>query len=78
MTTETVNMEINSKNKDIYELIKYIIEKVDYVNNNDIKISKEILTYKLLLELNTKYDIYKKNKKTKKHILKENICFKTY
>ena len=74
MSTENVNMEINSKNKDIYELIKYIIEKVDYVNSNDIKITKDVLSYKLLLELNTKYDIYKKNKKTKKHILKENMC----
>ena len=74
MSVETVNMEINSKNKDTYELIKYIIEKVNYINNNDIQISKEVLSYKLLLELNTKYDVYKKNKKTKKHILKENMC----
>ena len=74
MSIETVNMEINSKNKDTYELIKYIIEKVNYINTNDIQISKDVLSYKLLLELNTKYDVYKKNKKTKKHILKENMC----
>lgn len=71
---EETNIEINTKNKDCYELIKYIIEKVNYINMNQIEIKKDVLIYNLLLELNTKYDVYKKNKKAKKHILKENMC----
>ena len=47
MSIETVNMEINSKNKEIYELIKYIIDKVDYVNSNNIQISKDVLSLSL-------------------------------
>lgn len=71
---DTISMEINSKNKDFFDLIKFIVEKVDYVFTNNIKLNKDVLIYKLLLDLSTRYDILKKHKKIKKNISKENMC----
>ena len=72
--TKITSVELHNKNKDCYELIRYIIEKINNININKIEIQNDVLMYQLFLELNTKYDIYKKNKKAKKHILKENMC----
>jgi hypothetical protein len=66
--------KIISKNKDEFDLINSIVSKCFYIKENNININKDILVYKLFIDIISKFDIHKKNLKKKKNLNEELRC----
>lgn len=66
--------KIISKNKDEFDLINSIVSKCFYIKENNINLNKDILVYKLFIDIISKFDINKKNLKKKKKLNEELRC----